>query len=180
MMAPMSTTSDGIPAEVREAFWADVLEWLSGVAWIHHSDDSSTIFTFRGEGGKEVLAFGPDGWADFVLHGAWFQGDVGEVYDGVISGSAVDELAEALGSKGSPLTLQAGQILRIYRTQPRHVDDWPVLGGHARPGWPYGDVIADGETALDDADLAADRGVVPAIGRRRHQHGGLRGLDHGG
>jgi hypothetical protein len=102
---------DEIPRDVEEALWRDLLEFLSEVGWIVHSDCSRTIIRFRG-GEKEVLAFGPAEWAHFVIHGFSAALVAAAVYDAVVSGSAIDELMETLGSKGSPLVVREGRLVR--------------------------------------------------------------------
>ncbi|MBC2959247.1 hypothetical protein [Nocardioides deserti] len=107
----MGAAREQIPRSLVEALWRDLMEFLSGVAWVERLDESRTIIRFRA-GEKEVLAFGPTEWAHFVAHGfAGAAPGVGALYDPAISGSAIDELMETLGSKGSPVVVREGQLV---------------------------------------------------------------------
>ncbi|MEV7429429.1 hypothetical protein AB0N29_07380 [Nocardioides sp. NPDC092400] len=106
---------DETSGDVQEAYWRDLLECFSGVAWVH-ADESWVIVRFHGEKQKEVLAFGPTEWAYFVPHDSWLAGSVGAFYDASRSGSACDELLETLGSKGSPLVLRGWRLTRVGRS----------------------------------------------------------------
>ncbi|WKN46564.1 hypothetical protein [Nocardioides sp. Arc9.136] len=99
------------PADVVEALWRDLVACLREVGHVVHVADGRTIVRFRG-GSKEVLAFGPSEWAHVVVHGVRSGGPAAVAYDAALSGAACDELMEILGSKGSPLVVRDGRLVR--------------------------------------------------------------------
>lgn len=109
----MTETSGMSALSVEDALWWDLLNWVAASGTVLDSNDSRTIFRSRGsQEEKVVLGFGPAEWAQFVLHGDWMMGKRPANYDASVSGAALDELWETVGSKGSPIVVRDGRLVR--------------------------------------------------------------------
>lgn len=98
-------------ARVRELLWRDVMEWASDWGTVVRSDESQAILVTSTYGLTEVLKFGPKEWAQFVYRGLEDEVDL-DIYDARLSGYALDDLWETLGSKGSPIVIRNGELER--------------------------------------------------------------------
>ncbi len=87
------------------------MEWASDLGTVVRSDDSQTVLVTGTYELTEVLKFGPKEWAQFVYRGLEDEVDP-DTYDARLSGYALDDLWETLGSKGSPIVIRNGELER--------------------------------------------------------------------